>query len=509
MAAIPRIAIVAMHLESNAFAPPSTEADFRSLCHLEGSAIVDEAAKTAPAMPLEIPGFVGELGRLQFPWTPVPVLVTGAEPGGPVVQSFFEDCIGRIVRELRRSAPIDAVYLSSHGAMTSTGDLDADGTLYSAIRSSIGPVPFVASVDLHANLSPRMIGSVDAFVSYRTNPHVDQRERGAECARHIVELLKGARSRTCLVRLPLTPASISLLTSEGPYADAMDRAETRMAQDPDLMNLSVVGGFVFSDTPKNGLSVVATSRRDAAHARREAISLAEGIWRDRHRFLRKLTSVAEAVSIARAAADGTGAPAIFADTGDNPGGGGRGNTTGLLRALLGSGADGLLFGNFVDGDLAADAHRVGVGRTFQAEFNRLGGDAFADRFTVPARVLALTDGRVVGRRGVYRGRSVDLGLTAALEVGGMVVVVSTSRKQCADPVFFEMHGLEIGAAKAVAVKSRGHFRAGFDEFFPPDRVFEIDTAGLTAPMLDQIAFRNLPRPVFPLDGNTAWTPDAG
>jgi len=84
------------------------------------------------------------------------------------------------------------------------------------------------------------------------------------------------------------------------------------------------------------------------------------------------------------------------------------------------------------------------------------------------------------------------------------VVVGSLRKQCADPVFFEMFGLDIARARTVVVKSRGHFRAGFDEYFPLDRVCEVDAPGLTSPVLSRFAFRNLPRPVFPLDADATW-----
>jgi microcystin degradation protein MlrC len=506
MAVLPRIALIGMHLESNSFAPPTTEADFRRLCYLAGPAIVEEAAKEAPAMPLEVPGFVKELARLDFAWESVPILVTGAEPGGPVEHDFFEDCVRRIVAGLRSAGRIDAVYLTNHGAMVSTAEFDPDGVLYAAIRAEIGRAPFVASVDLHANISDRMIDSVDAFVSYRTNPHVDQQERGAECARHVVELLQGGMSATALVRLPLTPASVTLLTAIGPYADLMDAAEARMADDAHLMNLSVVGGFVFGDTPKNGIAIVATSREDKAHATAAALGLARLAWADRHRFVRTLTPISDAIGLARAAAAGIRPPVIFADSGDNPGGGGRGNTTELLRALIAARATGVLYGCFVDPALAADAHARGAGGQFDAEFNRANADRFGERFTAPARILAVTDGRVVGQRGIYKGRSVELGLTAALDLGGIVVVVVSQRKQCADPVFFGMHGLDVAGAAAVVVKSRGHFRAGFDIFFAPENVFEIDTGGLTAPVLERIDFRHLPRPVFPLDRDAVWRP---
>ncbi|HVJ25329.1 MAG TPA: MlrC C-terminal domain-containing protein, partial [Burkholderiales bacterium] len=121
-------------------------------------------------------------------------------------------------------------------------------------------------------------------------------------------------------------------------------------------------------------------------------------------------------------------------------------------------------------------------------------------------VLKTTDGRVVGRRGIWAGRALDLGPTCALRIGGITLVCVSRRKQCADPVFFEMHGLDIRAARTVVVKSRGHFRGGFDEFFTPDRVIEVDTPGLTSPVIERLPFKGLPRPVFPLDADANWSP---
>jgi microcystin degradation protein MlrC len=98
----------------------------------------------------------------------------------------------------------------------------------------------------------------------------------------------------------------------------------------------------------------------------------------------------------------------------------------------------------------------------------------------------------------------QLGPTAALRFRGITVVVISIRTQCADPAFLEHLGLDIGAARSVVVKSRGHFRGGFDEFFSPDRIVEVDAPGLTTPVLARIPFTRLPRPVLPLDAETRW-----
>jgi microcystin degradation protein MlrC len=419
------------------------------------------------------------------PWTPLPIIVTACEPGGPVDERFFQQTLARMRARLEAARPLDAVYLSNHGGMVSTAGPDPDGELYAMVRAVVGPgVPVVATVDLHANISERMVQNVDALISYRTNPHMDQAERARDAARLLRVFLKGEKPCRAFLRLPLTPASVTLLTREGPYADAIGYGQTKVGNG--VLDVSIVGGFVFSDTPKNGIAVIVNGKK-GADVGSTALEIGNRIWRDRHRFVKKLTSIEDALRIP--------GKTIWSDAGDNPGGGGTGQTTALLRKLHEVNAQGVLYGNFYEPQIAAAA---------QGKSEILA--RFTEGFTVPATVLKTTDGQCVGRRGIWAGRALDLGPTCALKIGGISVVCASRRKQCADPVFFEMHGLDIAAARTVVVKSRGHFRGGFDEFFPPERVIEVDTPGLTSPVLERLAFKGLPRPVFPLDPEAAWTP---
>ena len=202
-------------------------------------------------------------------------------------------------------------------------------------------------------------------------------------------------------------------------------------------------------------------------------------------------------------------PLAFADVADNPGGGGRGNTVFLLRAFHEAGVEGALLGVFYDPDLASEAHRRGIGSRFEAQFNRPETINFSKPYAAATTVAALTDGVCVGRRGIYAGMRLELGPCAALRVDGITVVVVSHRVQCADPVFFEMMGLDIGRARSVVVKSRGHFRGGFDEFFGPEQIAEVDLPGLTSSMLNRFTWTRLPRPVTPLDEGVDWQPPPG
>jgi len=310
------------------------------------------------------------------------------------------------------------------------------------------------------------------------------------------------RTAKAFLRLPLTPPSVTLLTDEGPYADLVRDAEALMASDPTILNASVTGGFTFSDLPKCGITVTVTARDgDMAAAKRACAQLARRGWRERGRHTRRLLSILEATELALSATQ----PVIYSDSGDNPGGGGRGSTAYTLRALHEARVPGVVLGLFVDPDLAAEAHALGEGAHFHAVFNRTGSE-FSQRFESGARVSKLTDGEGVGRRGTMAGRTFQLGVTALLELAdsGMKIVVISLRRQCHEPRTLEMHGIDIAAARVVVVKSRGHFRAGFDEFFPSDRIHEVDSPGLTSPILTNFAWKRLPRPTWPLDEDAEW-----
>jgi microcystin degradation protein MlrC len=507
MPAAARIAILGFAIECNRFSPVATREDFLSRGYFVGEALSREARSPAPALLGEIPGFYKKMDELG-PWTPAPVVFTNAEPAGPADHAFFEEFLADALTRLRAALPVDGVYICEHGAAITTVDHDPDGRVFAAVREIVGPgVPIVATLDLHANISERMVDAVDALIVYRCNPHTDTAERGAEAAEALRELVGGTRTATAQVRLPIVSPQVALLTAHGagPYADLMEYAQGK--RDARVLNISVVGGFSYGDTPKNGLTVLVTTRGDKALAESLALDIARRGWQDRARYRAQLTPLAEAVRRAVEVGRDPALPAIcLADVADNPGGGGRGNTTWLLQALHEAGAEGVLFGVFNDAALAAEAHRLGEGATFRAELNRAEKAQFSTPFAAEARVLRLSDGRGVGRRGMMAGRSYGLGPSAALALGGITLIVISDRRQCLEPAFFEMFGLNIAAARTVVVKSRGHFRAGFDEFFAPERIIEVDAPGLTSPILAQFPWAHLPRPVLPLDPDTEWTP---
>lgn len=503
----PRIALGGFMLESNGHSPVATREEFQASCWLEGAELAADLATPAPRGPTGLTGFIAAMDG-GAPWQPVFTFAATAGASGPMNQDAFEEVCARITAGIRAAMPVDGVFLALHGAATATVDRDPDGTLLRQVREIVGPgVPVLATLDLHCNVSWEMVRQADMLCGYITNPHVDQAERGAECASVMRAMLGGQKPRMAFVKLPFIPPATSQNTAAGPYADAIAYGQRFL--DHEVLNVSVVSGFSLGDTPKNGLSVMVTTRTDARRAQAVAADIAGWIWSTRAKWITNLTSLEDATRMALEAGRDSGKPSLlFADVADNPGGGGRGNTAWILESFVKAGVEGAVFGIHNDPALAAEANALGVGARFRARFNRDETNAFSKAFEAEAVVEALSDGECVGRRGIYRGRSVALGPTALLRIGGVRVAVVTHRRQLAEPRMVEMLGVDLRAVRSLVVKSRGHFRAGFDDIWSNDRIIEVDVPGLTTVVLTRVPWREVKRPIYPLDPEMAWTPPA-
>jgi microcystin degradation protein MlrC len=500
----PRIAIGGFMLESNGHSPVALREEFAQNFIGAGAELEADWKREHPRAPLTLTGFVEQMNA-SGEWTPVPLFCAMAGASGPVDHGFFLEVLAEHERRLREALPVDGVFLALHGGAISTGEDDPEGVLLERVRAIVGPgVPITAPLDLHANVSRKMVDNCDVLVAYRTNPHVDMAERGAECARHMREMLGGTRATAGFVKMPFIPPSVAQNTKSGPYADIINYGQSKV--DGRVMSVSVVSGFSLGDSVKNGMSVIVTTRDDQPLADALARDIAQKTWDDRQRYVPRLTSLDAATRMAVECGRDASKPAlIFADVADNPGGGGRGNTVWILEAFHKAGVESALLGVFYDPALVDEAWSLGKGAKFRAHFNRAETHELSGRYEADAEVLALHQSPIVGKRGISAGHSINLGKMVLLQVGGIRVVAVSVRQQAKDTEMFECFGIRIPDARSVIVKSRGHFRAAFDIHFPDDCIVEVDVPGLTTPILSRVPYRNVPRPIYPLDPGMEWS----
>ena len=507
MKKVPNVAILGFSLESNRQAPVSDFSAFEENLYINASEIKKELSGDMAGLPITVQGFCARMDAIGS-WKPVPILIAEAPPGGPAENSFFVGMLQEMRDGLLSEGPVDAVYISEHGAGLTTEDDDADGTVFEMVRTAVGPdVPIVATLDLHGHVTPKMLSNVDVMVAFKTNPHVDQFERGCEAANIINSRLNGMQISSALVKVPMISPAVSLLTANGPYADLIEYGQTLLNEK--YVNISILAGFAPADASTNGMSVVVTTKgsnkQSKLLAQDTANHIAKRAWADRHSYKTNLIDPQKMIALCKEVSENPSKPGIIiADVADNPGGGGRGNTAFALKALIDAEIEHIAVGMIVDPELAKEAHNIGEGQSFQAIFNRSETTKFSDTWQTQATVLKLIKGSCVGRRGIYKGRRMDLGLCALLAINGVRVIISTARHQLADPIFIERFGINIRSLRILVVKSRGHFRAGFDETHAPSEIYEVDFPGLTSPVIEKLDLKNVKRPIFPLDSDMEW-----
>ncbi len=462
------IFIAGFQHETNTFAPsPADWAAFQRgdsfPPYRRGQAVVDAYAGKG----LPIGGFIDS--ARERGWHLVPSAWAGATPSAHVTQDAFERIWGDIAQDLDAAlaaGQVDAVYLDLHGAAVAEHLDDAEGELLARVRARIGAaVPLVASLDLHANVTERMLATADALVAYRTYPHVDMAATGRLAA----ELLERrvARGEPELLHVRRLDFLLSLnvqCTMVEPARSVYEELKSLDAAHGTV--LSFAPGFPAADIAECGPVVWGYGE----HAQAAVDQLFARIDQPRSQWVAPMLSPAEAVQHALELAERAEGPVVIADTQDNPGAGGDSNTTGMLRALLAAGAGRrfpgqVALGLVYDPEAAAAAHAAGLGGEVALSLGRsvpLWGGLQSDapvqaRFTV----RALSDGQVRLKGPMGLGGALSLGPCACLEIEGVRVIVSTGKTQMLDRELYRCVGVQPEAMKLLVNKSSVHFRADF------------------------------------------------
>jgi microcystin degradation protein MlrC len=454
-----RIAIGGFQHETNTFAP--LKATYRDFEQADGWPGLTEGAailSTFEGINLPIAGFL-EAARSTHEI--VPLLWCSASPSAHVERETYERIATRLLSLIKSSGPIDGLYLDLHGAMVTEHLEDGEGELLERIRAITGPdLPIVVSLDLHANVTRRMVKQASALVVCRTYPHVDLAESGAWSLEVLERLMKRIQSgegplkkamRRAEFLVPLTWQCTLIEPAQGIYR-AVAACNTASA--------SFAFGFPPADIAECGpVALAYAESQDAADAAADRlIGMVTGAERD---FAGKVWNPDEAVVYAKPRSLELKRPIILADTQDNPGAGGNSDSVGLLEALVRNRAEDAVFANLYDPKTAEIAHRAGVGAEISLGIGAWSGMQGHTPFKATFTVERLGDGNFEATGPFYRGNKMQLGPMALLQIGGTRIVVASRKQQAADQAMLRHLGVEPSAQKILALKSSVHFRADF------------------------------------------------
>lgn len=476
--------------ETNTFSsvPTDLPAFERAGIH-RGEQIIRHLAGTATPFA----GFMDGAEKREFEL--IPLLSVWATPSGMVTAEALGTLLDEIIAGIKGHLPADGVLLGLHGAMVSEIDPDSDGYILERVRKAAGPnVPIIATLDLHANISQRMVDNADVLVGFDTYPHIDQRERGREAADLLVAMISGEiRPVAALAKPPMMPTSQNMPTGREPMKSIIALAH-KFESRSKVLNVTVAGGFPPADVAESGFSIIVTTDRDAELARSLADELARFAWNRREGFLGGVTSFEEAIRAIESIDRG---PLVLVDIGDNPWTGGPGDSAELLRFLLAQNVHKAALALIKDPESVAQCIEVGVGNDITL---RLGGKTdhlHGDPLLVPARVRMLSDGSYVNAGPMHTGVRVNLGRTAVIECGGVKVLVTEHAETPIDLNIFRSHGIEPTRLRVIALKGKGHFRASFEPI--AERVVLVEGPGITGADLSRLDFKHVRRPIWPID----------
>jgi microcystin degradation protein MlrC len=493
---MPRVGILALIQESNTFLRGATTMDhFRGELLLTGEDVRQQFATAHH----EVRGFFDGLARTGI--EAVPIFAARALPFGAIEADTFETLLRMMMEELGSAGQLDGLLVAPHGATVAEGFPDADGEWLSRVRQVVGPqTPIIGTLDPHANLSPRMVAATDALFAYRTNPHIDQEQRGVEAAELMARTLGGRVNPVQAACFP--PMAINIerqCTSESPCKELSDRFEHVRGR-PGVLGASLILGFPYADVVEMGSASLVVTDGQPALARQLANELGQEMWNRRQGLAGTFVSVADAVAQAMSLPG----PVCLLDMGDNVGGGSPGDGTWLAHELHRTGA-GPAFVCIDDAAAVRIAEEIGSGKSGHFSIGGKADDLHGAPLEAQLTVETIGDGRFSESEVRHGGiTEFDQGRTAVLTTGtGLTVMVTSKRTPPFSLKQLTSFGIDPEQFQILVAKGVNAPLAAYRDICPS--ILRVNTRGVTVADMTQLPFHHRQRPMFPFEKTIVWS----
>ncbi len=389
---------------------------------------------------------------------------------------------------------IGGICFSLHGAGVSEQTDDLEGYILEKLRIIVGPnMPITVSLDLHGNISQKMVDFSNGLFGVKKYPHTDKFDAGYLAMKTLTRIMKGeCKPETSLVRLPiLLPCAVGLTYNE-PFV-SIEKYFKDYCQEHDLIDATFFHGFPYADVPSSSASVVVVAEKGSQKA---AYELAKFVWDKRDYFIHEAISTEQAMDRAEAVTE----PGyiIIGESSDNPGGGTPGDGTHLLREMLRRDLPGSIFGYMYDPKVVEEIFRHTVGENIDlilgGKTEKINGEPLELK---NALICNISDGKFIYTTPNNKGIPASIGKSARISVGNVDIIIGSIRTQTYDDRPFLVTGADIEQYRYIALKSSNHFRSFFQS-----RAVEIiitDPPGLMSSNLSTFNYKKIDRPILPLD----------
>jgi microcystin degradation protein MlrC len=469
--------------------------------HFRGEllAVGDEVRQRFATAHHEVRGFFDGLDRAGI--EAVPLFAARALPFGEIDVETFEQLMRMMFEELQHAGRLDGLLVAPHGATVAERFPDTDGEWLTRVRKFVGPnIPIIGTLDPHGNLSPKMVEATDALISYRTNPHMDQENRGNEAADLMVRTLSGRIRPVQAACYP--PMAINIerqCTSESPCSDLIEKFEAVRGKEG-VLSASLMLGFPYADVVEMGSAAIVVTDGQPELAKTLADHLGTEMWGFREGLAGTFLSVQEAV----AQAAKMPGPVCMLDMGDNVGGGSPGDGTWIAHELLRTGI-GPAFVCIDDASAVHAAEGVGVGNTAQFSIGGKSDDLHGKPLDAEFTVQKVSDGRFSESQVRHGGiMEFDQGRIAILKSGsGLTVMVTSKRTPPFSLLQLTAFGVDPKAFQILVAKGVNAPLAAYREVCPS--ILRANSRGVTVADMTELPYRHRRIPMFPFERSMVWS----
>ncbi|MBM4169981.1 MAG: M81 family metallopeptidase [Ignavibacteria bacterium] len=433
-----------------------------------------------------IQGFVdraSEYGGVELIGIYSPRDAKGGSSGSWVTKEAFDKYTNGMVEDLKKIQHVDGVYLALHGAMAVDGIMKPEAEIARRIRAVVGDAPIVITYDLHANEDEEIAEAANAVFITKQYPHYDARYQGERAARILIKTIRGTYKPVMAVRKPgvLTP-SVFQWTGESPAMEIMERARRWEESTKDVF-VSVAFGFAYADVPDVGATVMVVTNDNKKLADEIAQEMSDYIWRVREKFAgKKIPKVKDGVAQAIKAAREGHKPVVIADHSDRTG-----NSSWVLEELLKQGTSNFCITTIADS--VAIKQLVASAKVGEPVDVTVGGcmDEYAGN---PVRLKGTLT--FLGKYGQFPNVAV-----VQLPRNNHVIITPLLHQVITTNIFKPV-GVDLSTIDIIVLKSRVHFRRGYDDNGFAKTIILVDAPGLGPADLSGIPYKNIPKDIYPL-----------
>ncbi len=491
-----RIGIVGIMHESNTFAPEPTTFDlFEQDVFLVGEALREQMSDTHH----EVSSFFRVLDEAGV--EAVPLMFARALPAGTITADTLEKLMTTIKTQLDNAGELDGVLAAPHGANVSEDQPDMDGYWLSKLREWVGPdTPIISTLDPHANLTPKMVDAVDAFVAYRTNPHLDQRARGDEAARLVLRAARNEIKPTMCAAFPPVAINIERQAPHQPPCKPLYDLADEMKTIEGVLTNSITLGFAYSDVYEMGSAFLVVTDDQPELAQQLANQLAAYLVEHRDEFVGEFITAGDAV---KAAMEGEG-PVCLLDMGDNVGGGSPGD-----GALIGKEFEAYVqatgvtgkqaFLSLWDAAAAKQAIDAGVGKRLTLSMGGKKHELYGDPLELDVTVVSVHEGKFTESQvRHYAMTHFDMGPTAIVKSDNGLVVQLTSERVYPTSLN-QLISCGIRPEEFQILVAKG-VHAPVAAYKPVSaRIIRVNTPGVTCADMRELPYHHRRKPLFPFE----------